>query len=102
MDSMSCNRIAREKRTIEAMITIYCRAHHGAAGTLCVECRELLDYACCRLDRCPHGEEKPACADCPIHCYKPAMKDRVKAVMRYAGPRMLYRHPLLALRHWFP
>lgn len=102
MDSMWSNRVAREKRTIEAMIAIYCRAHHGAAPPLCAECRGLLDYAFCRLDRCPYGAEKPACADCPIHCYKPAMKDRVKAVMRYAGPRMLYRHPLLALRHWFP
>lgn len=27
------------------------------------------------------------------------MRDRVKAVMRYAGPRMIIHHPLMALRH---
>jgi len=93
-------RIAREKRTIRAMVSIYCRAHHPAADRLCDECGELLDYAFCRLDRCPYAAKKPACTDCPIHCYKPAMKEQVKAVMRYAGPRMLLQHPILALRHW--
>jgi hypothetical protein len=27
------------------------------------------------------------------------MRARIKEVMRYAGPRMLYRHPILALWH---
>jgi predicted amidophosphoribosyltransferase len=93
-------RIVREKRTIRAMVTIYCRAHHGTAGELCPECRELLDYASGRLDRCFFGAEKPACAKCPVHCYKPAMRAKARAVMRYAGPRMPYKHPLLALFHW--
>ncbi len=93
-------RIAREKRTIRAMVGIYCRGHHAAGGGLCGECQELLDYAACRLDRCPFGANKSTCADCPIHCYKPAMRERVRAAMRYAGPRMLWRHPVLAIRHW--
>jgi len=92
-------RIGREKRTIRAMVKIYCRAHHVCSRGLCAECQQLLDYAHCRLDRCPFGARKPACADCPIHCYKPAMRAQVVAVMRYAGPRMLLRHPILALRH---
>ena len=94
-------RLAREKRTLGAMVAIYCRGHHaaGPAGGLCTQCEELLEYALARLDRCPFGEEKTTCAPCRIHCYKPAMRDRVKGVMRYAGPRMLVRHPLLALWH---
>lgn len=92
-------RIAREKRTVAAMIRIYCRAHHAADSLPCDECRTLLDYAECRLERCPYGAEKPTCADCPIHCYQPAMRDRVRRVMRYAGPRMLFRHPTLAVGH---
>jgi hypothetical protein len=92
-------RIAREKRTIRAMVEIYCRAHHGTAGRLCGDCDELLDYALCRLDRCPFGADKPTCAKCPIHCYKPTMREEVRQVMRYAGPRMLYRHPILGLLH---
>ena len=93
-------RIAREKRTVRALIAIFCRGRHGTAGGLCPECRELLDYALARLDRCPFGAGKPTCAGCPVHCYKPAMREKARSVMRYAGPRMLLRHPILALRHW--
>ena len=93
-------RLQRERRTIGAMIAIYCRGHHPAATERpCAECGELLAYAMARLDRCVFGGRKPACAKCPIHCYKPAMRQRVRAVMRYAGPRMLLRHPWLALCH---
>lgn len=98
-DTAKRPRMDREKRTIRAMIGIYCRAHHCGRRALCGECRELLDYAFARLDRCPFGEEKTPCAQCPIHCYKPAMRERVRDVMRYAGPRMLLRHTWLALRH---
>lgn len=92
-------RIAREKRTIRAMVRIYCRNHHGPAAGPCGECAELLEYALGRLDRCPFAAGKPTCADCTVHCYKPAMRDRVHSVMRYAGPRMIFRHPVLAVRH---
>jgi hypothetical protein len=93
-------RIAREKQTVRAMIRLYCRAHHGGGDGLCADCREVLDYAFCRLDRCPFGAEKTTCARCPIHCYKPSMREQARRVMRYAGPRMLWRHPVLAVRHW--
>ena len=92
-------RLDREARTIEAMIYLYCRDEHGSMGALCPDCREVLDYARQRLDKCPFGEGKTTCANCRIHCYKPAMRERVRVIMRYAGPRMLYRHPVLALRH---
>jgi len=89
----------REKKTVSEMIRIYCRGHHGTSDDLCPECVELHDYAMCRLDRCPFGEDKPTCAKCPIHCYKPQMRDKIRDVMRYAGPRMLLRHPILAVLH---
>ena len=92
-------RLARERRTLEAMIRLYCRGRHGTGGELCAECRELADYARARLHRCLFQERKPTCARCPVHCYRPEMRERIRAVMRYAGPRMLYRHPLLALAH---
>jgi hypothetical protein len=81
------------------MVRLYCRAHHGAGGSLCGECQALRDYALCRLDRCPYGAEKTTCARCPTHCYKPALRAQVQVVMRYAGPRMLFRHPILAVLH---
>ncbi len=81
------------------MVGIYCHNRHGTRGELCGECRQLLDYAHARLDRCPFQEDKTTCANCPVHCYKPEMRERVRSVMRYAGPRMLYRHPFLAVLH---
>jgi len=92
-------RLLREEKTIAAMIALYCRAHHATAKGLCADCDVLLAYARERLRRCPYQERKATCAKCPIHCYKPAMREKVRAVMRYAGPRMLLRHPLLAVLH---
>jgi hypothetical protein len=92
-------RMARERQTIASMIDLYCHAHHSPQDGLCAECAALRDYAFCRLDRCPFGAEKPTCAKCPIHCYKPEMREKVKEVMRYAGPRMLLHHPVLSLLH---
>jgi hypothetical protein len=86
-----------EKQTVSAMIALYC---HGNRHELpCAECEALEDYALQRLDKCPYGNEKPSCKDCPIHCYKPAMREKIKEVMRYSGPRMLWKYPWLAVRH---
>lgn len=92
-------RRAREARTVDAMIRIYCRGVHGTDEGLCDQCAALAAYARERLTRCPFGALKPTCAKCTIHCYAPEMRERIRAVMRYAGPRMLLRHPLLALGH---
>ena len=89
----------REWRTIQAMMTVYCRDHHRTRSGLCPGCAELADYAHQRLTKCPYGDDKPTCVKCPIHCYKPVCRERVQEVMRYAGPRMLWRRPILALRH---
>jgi hypothetical protein len=91
-------RLGREWKTIAAMIQVYCSDHHRQPG-LCPECRQLLDYAGARLERCRFGAEKPTCANCPVHCYQPRRREQVRTVMRYAGPRMLWRHPLLSLNH---
>lgn len=93
------SRIDRENTTVAAMIRIYCRGEHGTLTGLCPKCDELLDYARARLRECPYQEDKMACADCPIHCYEPEERERIRIVMRYAGPRMLRRHPILALLH---
>lgn len=97
--SESSRRIEREAETVAAMIGLYCRAHHQYDDVLCSDCAALFEYARARLNRCPFQDGKTTCAKCPIHCYKPAMRERIRAVMRYAGPRMLTRRPLLALRH---
>jgi len=91
--------MAREKKTIEVMIKMYCSGRHAPEEGLCRECEELLDYAGQRLDKCPFGQKKPACAKCSIHCYSPAMRAKVTSVMKYAGPRMISKHPILAVMH---
>jgi hypothetical protein len=92
--------MARESVTMATMVGIYCEANHEAPrDTLCRDCREFLDYAERRLQKCPYGDSKPTCSNCPIHCYKPARRAYAKNVMRYAGPRMLRRRPLLAIAH---
>ena len=66
---------------------------------LCPQCQALLDYAHKRLEHCKFGEDKPSCTRCPVHCYKPAMREQIRQVMRYSGPRMLLHDPIMAIRH---
>jgi Nitrous oxide-stimulated promoter len=95
-------RLGREFRTMRCMVEIYCADHHVAGGgLLCPDCEQFLDYAGRRLEKCPYGEDKPVCAKCPIHCYKHAQREQARAIMRYAGPRMLLSHPWLSLTHMF-
>ena len=96
---MDMNTIEREKDIIKKMVVLYCRKKHLAREGLCSECRELLGYAYSRLDLCKFGQQKPTCQRCTVHCYKPLMRQRVKVVMRFAGPRMLFVHPVDAVRH---
>jgi predicted amidophosphoribosyltransferase len=93
-------RLERERRTIEAMLRVYCRDLHHSPDDLCANCRSLLDYATHRLDRCPFGGDKPTCAKGPIHCYGAEPREQVRQVMRYAGPKLLWRHPILTLLHF--
>jgi hypothetical protein len=81
------------------MIRLYCRDHHASRFTLCESCAALDTYAMSRLDRCIYAPDKPTCVNCPTHCYKPDMREQIRVVMRYAGPRMLTKHPILTILH---
>jgi hypothetical protein len=89
----------REWRTVSLMISLYCRDHHSTGESPCAACRELIEYARHRLEKCPYGADKPTCDQCPIHCYSKARREQIREVMRYAGPRLLGRHPILAIWH---
>ena len=88
----------REKEVVSLMISLYCRKKHGGK-TLCPECAALDDYARSRSDRCPFMETKTFCSACKVHCYQPEMREQIRTVMRWAGPRMLPVHPILSIRH---
>jgi len=96
-----CKRFKREFSTLAAMTTLYCRAFHACEIRPCAECEEFLEYARARVEHCPFGDEKPACNDCPVHCYKPERREHARTVMRYAGPKMLTRHPLMTVLHFW-
>jgi hypothetical protein len=91
-------RRARELKTLEAMTRLYCRHHHGGEE-LCAECGSLWEYARRRTERCIFGDAKPTCANCVVHCYRADMRERVRDMMRFSGPRMMLRHPILAVLH---
>lgn len=108
------DRIADEKKVVALMIRMYCRRHCRQQGRtakadridarhttngLCPECAALLDYALRRLDNCRFGNGKPSCRKCPVHCYRADMRERIRTVMRWAGPRMIFHHPLAATKH---
>ena len=81
------------------MISLYCQGNHNTQNDLCEDCAQLLQYATIRLEKCPFAENKGPCSKCTVHCYKPEMREKVRTVMRYAGPRMLKKHPILAVKH---
>lgn len=93
-------RLRREWKTMRIMVERYCAGNHNTAHGICGECSSFLSYASVRLDRCRFGQEKPTCANCPVHCYAGQRREQAKVIMRYAGPRMLWRHPYLSLMHW--
>ncbi len=92
------NRIEREKKVISLMIAMYCRKHHHAKGE-CTYCDALKDFAFMRIDKCRFKADKPNCNDCKVHCFGKEKREQVREVMRYAGPRMMFRHPVIAMRH---
>jgi hypothetical protein len=97
---MSSKRIEREKEVVSKMIELYCRKRLGLSE-IDEEYTALMEYAHRRLDGCKYGEKKPACKRCPIHCYKPEMREKIRAIMRWAGPRMMIYDPIAAIRHLF-
>lgn len=89
---------AREKALVGRMIALYCRKKHGQ-GALCDECAALQAYAHRRTELCPRMAQKTFCLHCPHPCYCEDMRVKIREVMRFSGPRMLYLRPLDALRH---
>lgn len=106
--SKIAKRRAREERTVSQMIALYCAGNHSDAPhdeqavcgePVCASCAELDAYAALRTRRCRKMDVKTSCDACENHCYKPEMRERIRQVMRYSGPRMLRKHPIAAVRH---
>ncbi|MCP4176298.1 MAG: nitrous oxide-stimulated promoter family protein [bacterium] len=87
-----------EYKTMKTMIKLFCR-HHHKSDNFCKRCSDLLEYAEKRLVECPFGKDKPTCNVCQVQCYSPEMKKLIVKVMRFSGPRMIFLHPVMTLRH---
>ena len=97
--SIKSNRLKREEKTINAMIKIYCNSFHSTKDDLCEDCFDLRKYAHEKLFNCKFGVNKPICSKCKIHCYKPELREKVREIMRFSGPKMMFKHPILAVFH---
>ena len=89
----------KEKELVSQMIALYCKKKHDSKNGLCTECAELDTYARQRSDKCPFMETKTFCSNCKVHCYKSEMREKIRDVMRFSGPRMIFHHPITAIRH---
>lgn len=89
----------QEKQIVSQMIVLYCRKNHRTKNSLCLDCQNLVNYAKQRIDKCPFMETKTFCSNCKVHCYKSEMREKIRAVMRFSGPRMFLYHPVMVLRH---
>ena len=88
----------KEKSMVGYMIGLYCRKNHKCRE-LCPECKDLYEYACMRIDKCPFMETKTFCSNCKVHCYQKDYREKIRQVMRFSGPRMIFTHPVLAIKH---
>nr|WP_293444379.1 nitrous oxide-stimulated promoter family protein [Prevotella sp.] len=88
----------RDKQTVKLMIQMYCK-HRLKTSQIPEKYRQLINYANTRLDHCSWGKDKPACKDCPHHCFLPEKQKEIREVMKWSGPRMLIWSPRSAFRH---
>lgn len=90
----------KEMKTVRIMIIKYCKGHKHLDPP-CINCSELIQYAENKIENCPFIAIKTYCSNCEVHCYSPEMRTRIKEVMRYSGPRMLFSHPIMVIDHLY-
>ncbi len=108
----------KDLKVLGLFTAVFCRRHHDgdkgplASGSLgaaelglarhryCPECREFLAYAIQRRLRCPL-DPKPTCKECPVHCYRPGHRERVREIMRFSGKYLIKSGRLDLLWHYF-
>lgn len=94
------NKRLYEQRVVGEMIFLYCKKKHKSKE-LCEECKQVLAYCERKTRNCPFMEEKTFCSNCKEHCYSPKMREKIREVMRFSGPRMILHRPLLVIKHMY-
>lgn len=109
--------IAKDLKLLTRFVELYCRDHHrdlplrvfqlkgydiarlsGSSPALCVSCAKLLAHAFVKRTACTL-DPKPTCKKCPRHCYAPAYRARMRAVMKHSGRKYVLRGRLDYLIH---
>ncbi len=104
-------------KTLARFIDLYCQCKHASTAkkpvaiqgfdvdaiackeiSLCPDCTKLLTHAFVKRSHCPM-KPKPACKDCPNHCYHPSYRKQIREVMRFSGTRLLATGRLDYLYH---
>lgn len=96
---MPRNRLEKDEKILKTFITVYCKKEHGTQE-LCDDCSDVLEYALNRLRKCPL-DPKPMCKNCPVHCYKPNYREKMKTIMKKAGITLILRGRLDLVWHYF-
>ena len=94
MEKMTAQEIEQRagEETVDCMIGI-CRGVHGTSlgKELCEACRQLQAYADLRTEKCPvYGDRSVLQCTAKVHCYSRKRCRKIREVMKYAGPRMLF------------
>ncbi|NMD38267.1 MAG: nitrous oxide-stimulated promoter family protein [Christensenellaceae bacterium] len=91
-------KLKQEKEILTQIVCLYCHKKHKYSE-LCPDCKELLDYAKKRSESCPYKKTKSFCSNCKNPCYRKDMREKIRKVMKFSGPRMIFYHPVIVIRH---
>lgn len=59
---------------------------------------ELIMKAFRHAERCPHSFYKTFCHQCPTTCYKSEDLEHIEPIMKYAGRKIMIKHPLIGTK----
>lgn len=109
----------KDLRVLAQFTSVYCKVHHRLSEKsplapdlfggdalkvekyrVCDLCRDFLHYAINRRLHCPL-DPRPVCKHCPVHCYKPHYRDKVREIMRFSGKYLMLRGRIDLLWHYF-
>lgn len=110
MNDNYLKKVSEDKKIISTMISIYCNGNSHKANEenkvkddICPNCKRLQEYAYSKIDKCPKlkSGKKAICGTCKNNCYMQddELSNMMKAVMKYSGPRMILKHPLMTIKH---
>ncbi|MBO6305825.1 MAG: nitrous oxide-stimulated promoter family protein [Selenomonadaceae bacterium] len=94
------NNVPKEKKHIKKSFLAYCHKHHDTEGDkLCPKCTALLAAVMVKMNKCMYGITKPICDKCDKPCFGAAQTKEFLKIMKGASNFMMFRHPIMALKH---